>query len=280
MPTNPNRSDLETAFEAALGPYFDQDCITTTFETDRDEFVIEPAAFDEELPLKVASLGDEITSDDFTGVAALDVIDEGAGYCMFDSESEDAAALVDEVLAVASIADGELAGIQPKTVPCRGTGQLSRDISMTSMKRLKDLFAEYRKRKVTTITTPHGSDEPEDDDPDIRTDGGRPSTEVDYLLKFKWLAWASAYEAYCSVRYPGRRWEMKCPYCDETVRSRSWNAVVLKTDIHVSNVDDEQHDGGDATIAADTPSEEGTNPELVDEGGWVDVSEYQGGADE
>lgn len=117
MPMNPTRSDLETAYKVALMPYFDVDCIRAAFESDRGEFDIELGAFDEDNPLNVCALDGDLTSDDFTDVAELDVIDEGtAGYCVLASEGEGAAALVDEVLAVASIVDGELAGIKPRTI--------------------------------------------------------------------------------------------------------------------------------------------------------------------
>lgn len=116
MQTNPTRSDLETAFDAALGPYFEQDCITTTIETDRGEFHIELAAFDEDKPLNVAALGDDLSPEDFADAEGFDKIDDGPTYCILASESEGAVALADEVLTVASIVDGELAGIEPKTV--------------------------------------------------------------------------------------------------------------------------------------------------------------------
>lgn len=91
-----------------------------------------------------------------------------------------------------------------------------------------------------------------------------------YRVKAGWLFWATVYELYCKVRHPGRRWEMECPYCDETFRASSWNRVVLKTDIHVSAEEDEDHFTGDATTAADQPEDGGedSNPDLVVEGGW------------
>lgn len=116
MPTNPTRSDLETAYKAALIPYFDVDCITTIIESDRGEFHIELCAFDEDKPLNVANLGDDLTAEDFADADGFDAIDDGPTYFMLASEGDDAAELVDEVLAVASAVDGELAGIQPKTV--------------------------------------------------------------------------------------------------------------------------------------------------------------------
>jgi len=87
--------------------------------------------------------------------------------------------------------------------------------------------------------------------------------------KLGWLVWAIAYEAYCAVRYPGRRWRMECPYCASDHTARSWNMAVLKTDIHVSNADSNAHGSGDATTAADFPEDEDReNPTLEASGGW------------
>jgi RNA polymerase subunit RPABC4/transcription elongation factor Spt4 len=87
--------------------------------------------------------------------------------------------------------------------------------------------------------------------------------------KLGWILWAIVYEAYCALRYPGRRWRMVCPYCASEHTARSWNMVVLKTDVHVSNADSNVHVGRDATTAADLPGEEGRkNPTLEARGGW------------
>ena len=91
-----------------------------------------------------------------------------------------------------------------------------------------------------------------------------------YAHKLAWATWAAVYEVYCRLRFPGRRWEMNCPYCDETFQSAAWNHVVLLTDVHVAATEDCVHDEGDATVEADRPTTVTTdrNPRLLTEGGW------------
>ena len=87
--------------------------------------------------------------------------------------------------------------------------------------------------------------------------------------KLGWVFWSLAFEAYCALRYPGRRWRMDCPYCESSHTARSWNMAVLKADIHVANADSNAHTAGDATTAADLPEEQDReNPTLEATGGW------------
>lgn len=116
MPTNPTESDLETAFDAALGPYFKQDCVTAEFESEHGSFVLELGAFDEELPFNIAGLSGDIDSTDFTEATDHDVIESGDGYCMLSPSSETAGDLVADAMAVAKAVDAELVGIDPRTI--------------------------------------------------------------------------------------------------------------------------------------------------------------------
>ena len=58
------------------------------------------------------------------------------------------------------------------------------------------------------------------------------------------LFWAITYEAYNLVFNRGRRWEMDCPFCDETKCARSKNMALTKASLHVHCTDDNDHPDG------------------------------------
>lgn len=112
----PSTDDLETAYSAALNPYFDIDCITTTFDSHKGEFVIEFGNFHDGLVFNVAGFSSEHSPTDFKSATTLEVADEGDYFCVFRPTAESAGELVAETLEIASGINAKPTDINPRNI--------------------------------------------------------------------------------------------------------------------------------------------------------------------
>lgn len=81
------------------------------------------------------------------------------------------------------------------------------------------------------------------------------------------LFWSVVYSVYGFVRYPGRKWEHDCEFCDEQFRARSKNMVMTRYSLHVHFTEDEEHPDGPEDYDGDWQNSD-AEPTLLANGGW------------
>lgn len=114
---SPTRSDLETAYEAALNPYAKRDCVHVVFDGPEGRFDIEYAPYiDDDPHLNVCHLGRRYAGEDFTSETDLTPTDIGRDFCVFVLDADSAGGALSATLDVAAAVDGEPAEIEMRTL--------------------------------------------------------------------------------------------------------------------------------------------------------------------